>query len=268
MNCEKAREWMTQSWSGELESDRRAQLELHLRSCMACAEESESLSELWRSLAELPNQTPGPEVRSRFYLMLDAYRLGTQHARRRPAWIENMLAWRIPRPVLQLAGAAALVVAGILAGRWTSTGQQTADPRYAQLTQEVQNMRQLVTLSLLQQQSATDRLRGVNWAYRVDRSDSEVFDALLRTLNEDANVNVRLSAVDALQRFAGNSEVRTELRQSLPRQTSPLVQIALIDSLTEARDRAAVGVLEQLQQRSDVDPAVKARIQRALGRLQ
>ena len=102
----------------------------------------------------------------------------------------------------------------------------------------------------------------------MDRSDSEVFDALLRTLNEDANVNVRLSAVDALQRFAGNSEVRTELRQSLPRQTSPLVQIALIDSLTEARDRAAVGVLEQLQQRSDVDPAVKARIQRALGRLQ
>ena len=128
-------------------------------------------------------------------------------------------------------------------------------------------MRQLVTLSLLQQQSATDRLRGVDWAYRLDQNDAEVLDALFHTLNQDSNVNVRLSAVDALQRFT-TAQVRGELREALPQQTSPLVQIALIDSLAEARDRESRGVLEQLRQRPDVDPSVKTRIERALGRLQ
>ena len=33
-------------------------------------------------------------------------------------------------------------------------------------------MRQLVALSLMQQQSASDRLRGVSWAYQVEPSDT------------------------------------------------------------------------------------------------
>jgi len=268
VNCEKAKEWMSESWSGELASDRRAQLELHLRSCPACAEESESLRELWNAMGELPVEKPGPEVRSRFYLMLDAYRLGEQQAaRRRGSILATLIAWRPPRPVLQFAVAASLLIAGIMAGRWTFE-REHGQRQVAQLSQEVQHMRQLVTLSLLQQQSATDRLRGVNWAVRLDQNDAEVLDALFQTLNQDSNVNVRLSAVDALQRFANTAQVRGELREALPQQTSPLVQIALIDSLAEARDRESRGVLEQLRQRPDVDPSVKTRIERALGRLQ
>ena len=56
-------------------------------------------------------------------------------------------------------------------------------------------MRQLVTLSLLQQQSAGDRLQGVNWSYRVEQPDTAVLAALLTTVNHDPNVNVRLAAV-------------------------------------------------------------------------
>lgn len=129
-------------------------------------------------------------------------------------------------------------------------------------------MRQLVTLSLLQQTSASDRLRGVDYSYRVEDSDSEVIGALVRTLNQDSNVNVRLAAVDALQRFSADAAVRREMRQSLPLQTSPLVQIAVIDSLAAAQDRSATPELERLRDSSDVDQSVKLRIGRALERLQ
>ena len=50
----------------------------------------------------------------------------------------------------------------------------------------------------MQQQSASDRLRGVNYAYRVEQSDPEVLGALLTTVNHDPSVNVRLAAVDAV----------------------------------------------------------------------
>src|SRR5215831_14310763 len=75
----------------------------------------------------------------------------------------------------------------------------------SQLRSEVGNMRQLVTLSLLQQQNATDRLRGVTWAYHVEESDTQVLSALLHTINHDSNVNVRLAAVDAMRTFADST---------------------------------------------------------------
>ena len=59
-------------------------------------------------------------------------------------------------------------------------------------------MRQLVALSLMQQQSASERLRGVSWAYQRGTIRREVLAALVSAVNHDTNVNVRLAAVDAL----------------------------------------------------------------------
>ena len=65
-------------------------------------------------------------------------------------------------------------------------------------------MRQMVALSLMQEQSASERLRGVSWAMPRAVDDTEVLSALLTTVNQDPNVNVRLAAVDAL-RIRGQS---------------------------------------------------------------
>src|SRR5438128_11544340 len=78
----------------------------------------------------------------------------------------------------------------------------------AQLREEMSSMKQLVTLSLLQQQSASDRLRGVEWSCRLAQPDEHVLSALLRALDSDPNVNVRLAAIDALHRFASDATVR------------------------------------------------------------
>ena len=85
-------------------------------------------------------------------------------------------------------------------------------------------MRQLVALSLMQQQSASDRLRGVSWAYRAEPSDREVLGALVTAVNHDANVNVRLAAVDALRRFSASPETGRAALQSLSKQTTPIVK--------------------------------------------
>jgi len=129
-------------------------------------------------------------------------------------------------------------------------------------------MRQLVALSLLQQQSASERLRGVSYAYRVEPSDSEVLSALLNTVNRDSNVNVRLAAVDALHPFASSAATRSAIVQALPKQTSPLVQVALIDLLVDLKERQAEPELRQLIQNSAADTGVRERAQWALERLQ
>ncbi len=128
-------------------------------------------------------------------------------------------------------------------------------------------MRHLVTLALLQQPSASDRLRGVNWSYQIQRPDSAIFEALLRALDSDPNVNVRLAAVDALHQFARDAEVRKGLLRSLAEQQSPLVQIELINLMVELKERESVPVLRQLSQRPELNPAVRERTEWGLQKL-
>ena len=83
-------------------------------------------------------------------------------------------------------------------------------------------MRQLVALSLMQQQSASERLRGVSWAYQAEPSDREILEALVAAVNHDANVNVRLAAVDALAQVLRRvRRPRQAVVEALPKQSTP-----------------------------------------------
>ena len=128
-------------------------------------------------------------------------------------------------------------------------------------------MRQLVTLSLLQQQSPSERLRGVNYSYRVEQSDTEVLGALLTTANHDTNVNVRLAAVDALRNFSDSAIGRKAIVQSLGKQDSPLVQIAILDLIAELHEKSADSAIKVLLSRPDLNPDVKQRAEWALKKL-
>jgi hypothetical protein len=183
-----------------------------------------------------------------------------------PGWRGGVFA-RFWSPVLRPAwagvfGAAALVV-GVGVGRYTSTPSSGAGD-LAALRAEVGDLRQMVSLSLLQQQSASERLKGVAWAADLDGSDTVVVSALLETLANDPNVNVRLASVDALRRFAERDAVRTGAVEALARQTSPLVQMALIDFVVEARLTAAKDTLSKLAMDDTVHQTVRARAERGL----
>ena len=129
-------------------------------------------------------------------------------------------------------------------------------------------MRQLVTLSLLQQQSAAERLRGVTWSYQTEPSDMEVLGALLRTINTDPNVNVRLAAIDAVRNFSTSPVARRGLVQALPKQTSPLVQVALVDTLVDLKQTDAKPEIQTLLGSTELDPTVRDRFKQAVDKLQ
>src|SRR5262249_52613602 len=129
---------------------------------------------------------------------------------------------------------------------------------------ELRDMRQMVTLSLLQQQSASDRLKGVSFTTQIEQPGGEVTGALLDTLMHDPNVNVRLATIDALKRFAGRDAVRRGVLEALTRQTSPLVQLALTASVAETNGRDAADPPRRLSIDPMLDQAVRGRATRAL----
>ena len=259
MNCEKAREHFADDLAGTLEPAAAADFRSHLLECRACREEAEHMRTTWTSLESIPEPDPGPEMRTRFYQMLDAYQQGRREAAAPRAWWN----WWPQQPALQFALSLGLLCAGLVGGH-LATVREHANPEISQLRGEIHNMRQLVTLSLLQQQSASDRLQGVTWSYRAEQSDTEVLSALLHTVNQDQSVNVRLAAVDALRNFGDSPVARKGLVQSLSKQTSPLIQIAIIDLLVELKERPAASALRFLLESSGLDANVKKRIVQAL----
>jgi hypothetical protein len=263
MTCEEAKNRMTDYWSLTLGEAAERDFSAHLASCETCRSEVSRVGALWHSLDLLPLEEPGGQMRERFYEMLGAYRQGL-------ASVETRKARWWTSPVWQVAAAAAVLALGT--GIGYGLREDKTRPEMVQLREEVASMRQLVALSLMQQQSASERLRGVSWSYQVEPSDKEVLNALVTAVNHDPNVNVRLAAVDALRPFTGSPATHVAARdaviQALPRQTTPIVQVALIDFLAELKERNAAPELRRLVSDPDIDSGVRKRAEWALERMQ
>lgn len=215
---------------------------------------------------------PSETVRTRFLETLHAYEEGYQEGQRRQTYVTAAPSfwsgWWPAKPAWQVLFSAALLIAAAMGGRYALRPESPpANPELAQLKGQVENLRQLVALSLLQDQSPSSRLRGVTYSYQMTQPDRQVEQALLQAVNHDSNVNVRLSAVDALAKYMGNPEVQRALADSLPMQDSPLVQVALIDVLAQTNGKGTAPALEKVSKDMDADPAVRQRATEALKKL-
>ena len=275
MSCDRIREQIADYLAGRLEDAARGKFEAHTESCAACRAEIEELSDVWQQMDDLPAPEPDPAMRRRFLEVLEAYQAGMAAGRsERPSAAAPKRSWSCTlwpaRPAWQAVVAATLVIAGRVGGRYAFAPRPVAEPQneVAQLRGQVESLRQLVALSLLQEQSPSSRLRGVNYAYQVAQPDDQVEQALLRAVNHDSNVNVRLSAVDALQKFAGSPDVRRALADAIPVQDSPLVQVAIIDLLAQLNDRDADPVLRKAAEDARFNAAVRQRAAWALKQME
>src|SRR2546422_2839282 len=230
MECEEVRDQFADYLIDNLQEPARLEVRNHLAACESCRYEAEGLKTLWTKLGTIPAAEPGRELRARFQVMLEAYRHGLDQAPSlsfRQSMNEWLARWWPAQPVLQFGLALVLLVVGVAAG-WRLRPEPVVQPNgeITELRGELRQMRQMVALSLMQQQSASERLKGVNWSYQVDRPDREVVAALLRTLKYDPSADVRLAALDALHKTIHDPAVREGLVDALDRQESPLVQMA------------------------------------------
>ena len=271
MNCERIREQIPECLAGQLDAASRERLIEHLETCAACRADLAELNVVWRGLEAMPQPEPGRSMRTRFMETLEAYQEGYQEAQRRQSYSGARSWWQgwwPARPVWQAAFAALLLIAGVSAGRFLAAPRAESNPEIAALRGQVDSLRQLVALSLLQEQSPSSRLRGVTYSYQISQPDQQVEQALLHAMNHDSNVNVRLSAVDALAKFASNPDVRRALVDSLPVQDSPLVQIAIVDLLVQLHDTDALPALHRLSGNEQADEAVRQRASSAAEKLE
>ncbi|MDO1447131.1 HEAT repeat domain-containing protein [Rhodocytophaga aerolata] len=267
ITCEKATQLMILSLDGATNLADQLNLDTHVAGCTACKHELVQMQQMHGQLASLPVPEPDMQLmRTHFDQMLNEYKQATGHSRQ--GWYmglkEYLQAHWQPSYTLQLAMGLLLLIIGWGGGYLFHTRTSGDSQQISQLASEVQQMREAMLLTMLQQPAATDRLKAVTYTNELDQVDDKVINALLQTLNNDPNVNVRLVTVEALHKLANHPEVREGLIQSITQQDSPLVQIALADVMVALQEKNSVNAFKELLKKKDIDVAVKAKIENSV----
>lgn len=264
MKCEEIGELLPDYLQGRLSADQAAEVEKHFTECAGCGEEAA----LWKKLALLPEEQPSPAVESRFKAMLESYQegrwektnLASEKSKTPVPMLWGLGNWR-RLPAAGIVWAVLFLACGYFIGKHADrSSDAAAQALINEMRQELGATRQMVALSLMQQQSASQRLEGVSWTTRLPEPDPKIMGALMHTVRFDNSVDVRLAALDALSRYADRPEVRRDLVDVLQSTQSPMVQVALIDLLVDLHDKSAVPQFKKFQQDPNVNPTVRKRV--------
>lgn len=215
-----------------------------------------NLSQLGDRIMVAPDALPSMALDSRFYAMLKEEQRKASKSTFSFPWLQ----WNFLAP--RLAFATVLLIAGFSSGYLWNRSQEEGD--VTSLTKEVTDLKEMVMLSLLGKESATDRLKAVSLTSEMDKASNKVTDALIQTLNEDDNINVRLAALDALRPYTYESSVRESLIRSISNQSSPMVQVALAELMVEIQEKKSVKELRKLLEKEATPNDVKQRIEESI----
>lgn len=252
---------------GNLSPEGEAMLQRHMAAGLINKQELDELAIMMGKLPQKEIEVPGVRMQRRFDAAL---REEIQKSSRKgfaEAFSETLKKWvekhslNFQPPQLAMGVLLLLIGAGI---GYLLRPAEKYDNQLSQLTNEMQQMRELMILNMLEKSSSTERLRAVNMGHDLPEADAKIINALLHTLNHDSNVNVRLAAVEALRRHSAQPMVRKGLIESIEKQESPIVQIALADLMAELQERKAVEPMKKLLKEEKMDDAVRQKIEKSI----
>jgi hypothetical protein len=271
MECSEVKEFIDLYLNGELDGSKRQFLDKHLETCSECREEFAAISKMWQLMGEVTIPEPSATMQAEFNAMLRNYK--AEHASRRfqvPTWfIRVQEIWEAQlRPYFAVS--IAMVFIGFIIGFLLNKPGNTTTAYHKQidsLTSEVADMKQVMMLTLLQDPSASERIRAVSYTEGIEQADEKVINALFVTLNADPNVNVRLVTLEALLKYANNYKVREGLVHSLAVQDSPLMQASIADVMVKLQEKRSVETMRKLLKKKDLNEMVKVKIEQSIHKL-
>ncbi len=245
--------------SGELDAEGKSRVEELIATGEIDFMEFRELETIYEELGAIPAPKPATKGHERFYKMLEEAKQA-----KRKTWFqfitEHIKSLRSELTMPRLAYAVILMVIGGFIGSQLTNDRTDIE----QLSLEMQTMKELMMVNMLEGSSAADRLKAVNISTELPSVDTEAIHALLFTLNNDPSVNVRVQAIEALKRWGDNERVREGLVRAITKQESPIVIIELADAMIELELRNGAVEFERLLQERELDYSVQQKLQSSI----
>jgi anti-sigma factor RsiW len=207
----------------------------------------EQLKEIMHVMDRAKKLEPSPELKSKFDAFLHEEIDSSKQSGH--AFLFQPVFYRV-------AAAIALLIIGGGIGFWISK-DNAREQKIAEIEAEMQRTKVMMMSLMENQQSASQRIQGVNVALTISAADDDVVQALAKRMNEDPNSNVRLAALEALSQFRDEPKVRKILIDALSTQKDPVVQIALIQLMVKLKEKGVVNELKKIVDDEKTMEAVK-----------
>lgn len=259
-------ELITAYLDGSITPDERARLNDLIDQGEIDDLELQEMQNLYTGLGQLPAEQPSAQMRDNFYGLLQKEKKKAKKSVNKTHWLTWFSQLLSSKRVQQTGIAVGVFLIGLILGN-LYTPLQDYRQQMNQLSTEVSQMREVMMMSLLDARSPSDRLKAVNISTDMTSADDRVVTALLKTLNHDPNVNVRLASIEALLRHAENPKVRQGLVEAISRQQSPQIQVAMADAMLALQETKSVDELRRLLEQRELDSTVRDKLQNTIAAL-
>lgn len=269
MKCEHYEDLFLGKLQNDLNENQLTQLEQHLTACPACRMELAALATVWQNMGTVEAPEPSTNMEANFNAMLKDFKRSEAGNSKSAELIERFKNLWNGQTAWPLRYQLVVILISFLCGYlvfWQGKGGQQ-DKQLTQLAAEVNDLKQTMLLSMLENPSASERMKAVSYSEELNTTDQQVIAALLSTLNNDPNVNVRLTTLEALSKLADHAEVREGLIKSVTQQQSPLMQSAIADVMLKLQEKRAIKPLKKLLKDSTLNEGVREKVTETIDRL-
>ena len=264
MDKKKLEELIIDFLNGDMDSRQEAEFRNILKQEGFDPDELSDLENIFSRLDRFEVPEPSEKMDEGFYAMLENYKGEIADREGRTKRLFSVFESFFPQKYLpQIAYSLILLIIGWGAGTWLTPGSGYKT-QIGQMSTEIREMREMMMFTLIDQPSAADRIKAVNLTNNFESVNDKVVNALLTTLNNDANESVRLITVEALYEFADNPRVREGLILSIIDQESPLVQLALADVMIGLQEKKSIEHFENLLKKKDLNDSVRNRLEQTV----
>lgn len=253
MKTDKIKLLIEKYYAGDTSLEEEEQLRIALKSIDQLPEELQADAELFALMGALSRESTGKEIN----LSADEPKVVVMQ---QPSQ-DFSLSW-----TMRIAAGFSLLVIGVFAG-WLVGNQGGENNDVAALRNDVNEMKQLVALSQLRKESASERIMATYEFRKLDSASDEILDALIYTFNNDDNANVKNAAADALYKFGNHDKVRKAFINGLNTQPDPVLQIKLIDMLVGLDEKRALPKLQEMMLEETQMKVVKQKAAQGIGKL-
>ena len=179
-------------------------------------------NQLYAELTSIPQAQPSERLRRSFYRRLSQTESRVQAPKAPPGWFDWLLKPMVPALATLFIG----LFIGVQLGGDVEPGGNT---QLESLRADVATLNATVALSLMQQRSASDRLKGVDAATAMAVANQDITTALLQRAANDSSRSVRSAAIGALGPQLRDPSVAAEVQRLMLDSKSPLVQLAFVE---------------------------------------
>jgi len=236
MKNQKIIDWKIASLANNDNSVLSEDLQSHLEQSTQLQEELLFIEHFWKNDVK-PLVMPSDKLDANFYQMLSRAQSTQQDnipqqsdirysSQKQPSsLIDNVKNWLMPTPIAQFATLALVFTLGFNLNQ--TPNNEEINQKYSGLQQEVSSLTTILAMSMLQEDSASERLSGVAYSRQTDLSNPLLVEQLIGLLARDKSTSVRLAIINSLGQLKSFGSSEQQLLTMATQEENLLVQIEL-----------------------------------------